>query len=220
MTECNLSRPDPCSVDLGRETPRFWFEVCRGFLCGFFVPRKKARTRRIGANPEKSDLVNFRGSDWRKFSELCVLLFFPWKTDKMLPKSWFSKPIFGHSAGSTKLDRPYCKRFWKGPKKKSTKKSTAKIAQDFARKNSPQISAEALSWQLVKGRSQSCSEKKVLMFEGHGVVKLQGDNTDPCPEGNSITHWLLHQSACPKLHISNRHLRERRKDINLKFWAG
>ena len=30
----------------------------------------------------------------------------------MLPKSRFSKPIFGRSAGSTKLDRPYCKRFW------------------------------------------------------------------------------------------------------------
>ena len=29
----------------------------------------------------------------------------------MLPKSRFSKPIFGHSAGSTKLDRPYCKQF-------------------------------------------------------------------------------------------------------------
>ena len=26
----------------------------------------------------------------------------------MLPKSRFSTPIFGHSAGSTKLDRPYC----------------------------------------------------------------------------------------------------------------
>ena len=30
----------------------------------------------------------------------------------MLPKSRFSKPIFGHSAGSTKLDRPYRKQFW------------------------------------------------------------------------------------------------------------
>ena len=70
------------------------------------------RTRRIGANPEKSDSVNFRGPDWRKFSELCVLLFFLEKIDKMLPKSRFSKPIFGHSAGSTKLDRPYCKRLW------------------------------------------------------------------------------------------------------------
>ena len=40
------------------------------------------------------------------------MLFFLGKTDKMLPKSWFSKPIFGRSAGSTKLDRPYCKQFW------------------------------------------------------------------------------------------------------------
>ena len=31
----------------------------------------------------------------------------------MLPKSRFSKPIFRQPAGSTKLDRPYCKRFWK-----------------------------------------------------------------------------------------------------------
>ena len=72
----------------------------------------KSRTRRIGANPKKSDLLNFRGLDWRKFSELCVLYFFLGKTDKMLPKSRFSKPIFGHPTGSTKLDRPYCKRFW------------------------------------------------------------------------------------------------------------
>ena len=40
------------------------------------------RTRRIGANPEKSDLVNFRGPDRRKFSELCVLLFFLGKSTK------------------------------------------------------------------------------------------------------------------------------------------
>ena len=69
-------------------------------------------TRRIGANPEKSDLVNFRGPDWRKFSELCVLLSFLGKIDKMLPKSRFSKPIFSHFAGSTKLDRPHRKQFW------------------------------------------------------------------------------------------------------------
>ena len=69
------------------------------------------RTRRIGANPEKSDLVNFRGPNWKKFSELCVLLFFLGKIDKILPKPRFSKHIFGHSAGSTKLDRPYCKQF-------------------------------------------------------------------------------------------------------------
>ena len=44
------------------------------------------RTRRIGANPEKSDLVNFRGLDWRKFSELCVLLFCPRKSWQITPK--------------------------------------------------------------------------------------------------------------------------------------
>ena len=34
------------------------------FLCSKKVfRRKKVRTRRIGANPEKSDLVNFRGPD-------------------------------------------------------------------------------------------------------------------------------------------------------------
>ena len=67
------------------------------------------RKHQIGANPERSDFVNFRGL--KKFSELCVLLF-AWKEiNKMLPKPWFCGLIFGHIAGSTKLDRPYCKRF-------------------------------------------------------------------------------------------------------------
>ena len=39
------------------------------------------------------------------------MLFSPRKIDKILPKPRFSKPIFGHPAGSTKLDRPYCKQF-------------------------------------------------------------------------------------------------------------
>ena len=34
----NLSRPDPCSVDFGRETPKFRFELCRGLFGGFFTP--------------------------------------------------------------------------------------------------------------------------------------------------------------------------------------
>ena len=38
----------------------------------------------------------------------------------MLPKPWFSKPIFGHSAGSTEFDRPYCKRFWSSVFRNST----------------------------------------------------------------------------------------------------
>ena len=72
----------------------------------------KFKTRRIGANPEKAHLVNFRGPDSRKFSELCVLLFLLGKIDRMFPKSRFSKRIFGDTAGSTKLDRPHCKQFW------------------------------------------------------------------------------------------------------------
>ena len=34
----DLSRPDSCSVDFGRETPKFRFEICRGFFGGFFPP--------------------------------------------------------------------------------------------------------------------------------------------------------------------------------------
>ena len=59
-----------------------WQWRSSGQLSGLFC--LEIRTRRIGANPEKSGLVNFRGPDWRKFSELCVLLFFLGKTDKML----------------------------------------------------------------------------------------------------------------------------------------
>ena len=33
-----MSRPDPCSVDFGREAPKFRFEFCRGFFDGFFPP--------------------------------------------------------------------------------------------------------------------------------------------------------------------------------------
>ena len=69
------------------------------------------RTDRIGANPEKSTLVSFRGPSWRRFSELSILLFLLRKINKIHPKPPFSKPIFGHRAGSTKLDRPHCKQF-------------------------------------------------------------------------------------------------------------
>ena len=36
-TKVCSSRLDPCSVDFGRETPKFWFEFCRGFWGGFFL---------------------------------------------------------------------------------------------------------------------------------------------------------------------------------------
>ena len=38
------------------------------------------------------------------------MLFFLGKINTMLPKPRFSRPIFGQSAGSTKLDRPQCKQ--------------------------------------------------------------------------------------------------------------
>ena len=69
------------------------------------------RARRIGANPEKSDLVNSGVRTEENLVNSVLCCFFLGKTDKMLPKSRFSKLIFGHSAGSTELDRPYCKRF-------------------------------------------------------------------------------------------------------------
>ena len=86
-------------------SPKFWMEP--GEITPK-IPKKKnfcQNSLNRGQSRKKSDLVNFRGPDWRKFSELCVFAV-------MLPKSRFGKPIFGHSAGSTKLDRPYCKRFW------------------------------------------------------------------------------------------------------------
>ena len=42
---------------------------------------------------------NFHGPDWRKFGELCVLLFPEEKKNQQNPpKRWISTPIFGHSA--------------------------------------------------------------------------------------------------------------------------
>ena len=100
-------------------------QTCLNFIDKIIPWTVTFRARRMGANPEKSDLLDFRGPAWRKSSELCVLIFFLGKTDKMLPKSRFSKPIFGHPAGSTKLDRPYCKLFWDLPNRQKTLQGSA-----------------------------------------------------------------------------------------------
>ena len=97
---CSLT--EKCFVASPKSAPR----VFSKYLTHVIV-----RIHRIGANPEKSDLVNFRGLNLRRFSELCVLLFSPRKNRQNPPKPRFSKLIFGHSAGSTELDRPYCKQF-------------------------------------------------------------------------------------------------------------
>ena len=80
-------------------------------FCAHFY--RVLRTRWIGANPEKSNLVVISGVRTEENLVNSVFCCFSLgKTHKMLPKSRFSTPIFGDSAGSTKLDRPYCKRFW------------------------------------------------------------------------------------------------------------
>ena len=159
------------------------------------LKKSKIKTRRIGANPEKSDLVNFRGPDWRKFSELCVLLFFLGKTDKMLPKSRFSKPIFGHSVGSTKLDRPYCKRFWKkgvsgrvsggvseGPWPTAQNESKTSLLFDSASQESPVFWLRRLVfdsfWGLGHGPSETPPETLPVSFErlNQRVSKSGGDS--------------------------------------------
>ena len=100
------------------ESLRFEFESPKTPYRGIFTfSGIFSRTSWYQSPPDRGQsrkirFTKFPGSDWKKFSEPCVLLFFLGKTDKMIPKSRFSKPIFGHSAGSTKLDRPYCKRFW------------------------------------------------------------------------------------------------------------
>ena len=62
-----LSRPDPCSVDFGHETPKFRFEFCHGFFGGFSPPifskEKKARK-----NPPKKSPARFTRDFVRKNS--------------------------------------------------------------------------------------------------------------------------------------------------------
>ena len=68
-------------------------------------PPDQGRSRKIRFS-------KFPGSGLKQIWWTLYFAVSPGKTDKMLPKSWFSKPIIGHSGGSTQLDRPYCKRFW------------------------------------------------------------------------------------------------------------
>ena len=79
-----LNVPGASLISAGTEWSRSyrrWISVPIGtllplYFCTLRLLWNNFGTHRIGANPEKSDLVNFRGPDWRKFSELCVLLFF------------------------------------------------------------------------------------------------------------------------------------------------
>ena len=60
MPRNHYSRPDPFSVDFGRETPKFRFEFCRGFLGGFFPP---VFSKEKGPkNPPKNPPQNSQGT--------------------------------------------------------------------------------------------------------------------------------------------------------------
>ena len=51
-----MSRPDSCSVDFGRETPKFRFEFCGGFFGGFFPPifsKEKGQKKSTKKSPRK-----------------------------------------------------------------------------------------------------------------------------------------------------------------------
>ena len=64
----NSSRPDPCSVDFGRETPKFRFEFCHGFFGGFFsavFSKEKGPKKSTKKSPAKftQDFVQ-KSSPW------------------------------------------------------------------------------------------------------------------------------------------------------------
>ena len=60
VTGRELSRPDPCSADFGRETPKFRFEFCRGFVGGFFLLFSKEKGHKT-KNPPKIPPAKFFG---------------------------------------------------------------------------------------------------------------------------------------------------------------
>ena len=80
----------------------------------------------------------------------------------MLPKSRFSKPIFGRSAGSTKLDRPYFRKILV-----SVKFLSATLG--------PEMGASIL-W--TPGKKRSFCRKKPMSIEflvlGGGILGLGG----------------------------------------------
>ena len=84
--------------------------VCRCVYIYIYMYAGLIRNSPDRGQSRKSDLVNFRCPDWRKFSELCVLLFVPGKIDKIFPKSRFSERIFGDSTAT-----PRHQLNWTGP---------------------------------------------------------------------------------------------------------
>ena len=86
-----LSRPDSCSVDFGRETPKFRFEFCCGFFGGFFPPifsKEKAQK-----NPPKNPPQNFTWDFVRKNSPRISAEAFSWEIETDV-KYWSNKKYY------------------------------------------------------------------------------------------------------------------------------
>ena len=85
----------PSPIDLGRHPGiRAWYQAVRAAILGTFSFVIIFSTRRIGANPEESDLVNFGVRTEENLVNIVFCCFFLGETDKMLPKSRFSKTNF------------------------------------------------------------------------------------------------------------------------------
>ena len=127
-----------CGFSFGRETPKFWFEFCRGIFWWIFssacrpaakgVQQKEFGKKVAKQVTEASERVTKKGpKESRKRKEVIELF---------LPTSFCGTLVdfFGLFFPRNKA------------RKKSTKKSPAKFTQDFVGKNFPRISAEAFSW--------------------------------------------------------------------------
>ena len=88
QTEPKHSRANPCSVDFGHETPKFWFEFCCGFGGGFsscFIQGKRPKQKihpKICSEKYSSDF--YRSLDKRRFSLFQVCRFSPFPSRKQV----------------------------------------------------------------------------------------------------------------------------------------
>ena len=155
----------------------FQAELVAGLFFSSFL-RRKIRTRRIGANPEKSDLVNFRDADWRKFSELCVLLFLLGKLTKCSQNPGLVSQFSATARGQLNRTGPIAngseKSAQKNPPRKSPAKSsrfyTTKSLSRFCRGAGPKYSQQFVTYgSLAKGFF--CGKFAEILWRLHGNLQ-------------------------------------------------
>ena len=122
--------PPPQSHTVRSAPPLCDFQNIAWLLC---------RTHRIGANREKIRLSKFSGSGLKKIEwTLCFTGFPGKKANTRHPKLQFSKPIFGHPAGPTELDRPHRKQFQSLAVTLALNKKNSRSLELSISKNNPQ----------------------------------------------------------------------------------